>query len=147
MGFTVSTGGGIPGAAASITLLVSSPQLNSDEATTMAVTAIVKDSRNRTLKDQSVSFSADSGSLVVTRETTDANGNAAATLATGGDPTNRTITLSVATDSINATNTVKVVTGTTLSISGAASLSFGDTMPLTIFLKDSAGAGDSGSRL
>ena len=66
-----------------------------------------------------------------------------ATLSTGGDPTNRVIHLTAATGSVSTANTV-TVTGTNLSISGASSLSFGDTTPLTIFLKDSAGAGIPG---
>jgi fibronectin type 3 domain-containing protein len=127
--------------AASIDLLVSNPQLNSDGATTVALTAIVKDSSNRALSGKSVSFSADSGVLAVTSGTTDANGTATATLGTGGNPTNRTIRVSASTGSISAATNNVTVTGTALSISGAASLSSGDTTPLTIFLKDSAGAG------
>jgi hypothetical protein len=137
-----TTPGTTPGtaAAASIDLLVSNPQLNSDGATTVALTAIVKDSGNRALEGQEVSFTADSGVLTVTSGKTGANGMATATLGTGGNPTNRPIHLTAATGSASAANTV-IVTGTALSISGAASLSFGDSTPLTIFLKDSAGAG------
>ena len=51
--------------AASIDLLVSNPQLNSDGATTVALTAIVKDSSNRALVGKAVSFAADSGVLAV----------------------------------------------------------------------------------
>ncbi len=131
--------------AASIQLLVGNPQLDSDVvgAPTVTLTAIVKDSSNRALSGKEVSFSADSGLLAVTSGTTDASGMATATLAAGGDPTNRVIHLTASTGSVPpATNTV-TVTGTNLSISGAASLSSGDSTPLTIFLKDSKGKGIS----
>ena len=129
--------------AASIDLLVSNPQLNSDGATTVTLTAIVKDSSNRALEGKEVSFAADSGVLAVTSGTSNANGTATATLGTGGNPTNRPIHLTATTGSVSAASTV-TVTGTTLSISGAVSLSSGDSTPLTIFLKDSAGAGIAG---
>lgn len=138
-GGTPGGGGGETGASpASIDLLVSSPQLPSDGATPVTLTAVVKDSSNRALEGQTVSFSADSGLVIVTSGTTDANGTATATLGTGGNPTNRLINLTATTGSVSATNAV-TVTGTTLSISGLASLSFGDSTPLTISLKDSAG--------
>jgi len=127
--------------AASIDLLVSNPQLNSDGLTTVTLTAIVKDSSNRALQGKEVSFGADSGVLAVTNATTDINGTATATLGTGGNPTNRPIHLTAATGSVSAPANTVTVTGTTLSVSGAASLSFGDSTPLTIFLKNSAGAG------
>lgn len=135
-----------PTAAAKMALLVSNSQLNSDGATTVALTANVKDGGNRALKDQDVVFSADTGVLVVTSATTDANGNATATLGTPDDPTNRTITVTAVTGNISATNTVNV-TGTTISISGLQSLSFGHSTDLTIFLKNSAGMGIVGKTL
>ncbi len=131
--------------AASIDLLVSNQQLDSDMTGTPSVTltAIVKDSGNRALADKDVSFSADSGIVAVTSGKTDASGKATAALGTGGNPANRVINLSAATGAVSTTNTV-TVTGTNLSLSGAQSLSFGDTTPLTIFLKDSKGIGISG---
>ncbi len=129
-----------PPVPASIDLLVSNAQLNSvvSPPETVTLTAIVKDSGNRTMEGQEVSFTADSGTLTFTSETTGGDGSVTATLGTGGDPTNRVIRLTATSGSISATNTV-TVTGTTLSISGSASLSFGASVPLTIFLKDSAG--------
>jgi fibronectin type 3 domain-containing protein len=129
--------------AASIDLSVSTPQLNSDGATTVTLTAIVKDSSNRALSEKEVSFSADSGVLAVTSGKTGTDGTATATLGTGGNPSNRPIHLTAATGSVSAANTV-TVTGTTLSISGATSLSLGASTPLTISLKNSAGAGITG---
>jgi hypothetical protein len=142
-------GGGAPAsstAPASMVLLAGSPQLDSDGATTVTLTANVKDVGNRALKDQDVVFSTNSGVLVVTNAKTDANGNATATLGTGGDPTNRTITVTATTGGLTVTNTVNV-TGTTISISGLKSISFGDFRDLTIFLKNSAGTGIAGKTI
>jgi hypothetical protein len=142
-------GGGAPAsstAPASMVLLAGSPQLDSDGATTVTLTANVKDVGNRALKDQDVVFSTNSGVLVVTNAKTDANGNATATLGTGGDPTNRTITVTATTGGLTVTNTVNV-TGTTISISGQQSMSFGDTKDLTIFLKNSNGTGIAGKTI
>ena len=131
-----------PALPASMDLLVSNTQLNSDGVSTVTLTALVKDSANRAMKDQDVDFSSSSGLLTVTNEKTDANGTATATLGTGGNPTNRSITVTSTTGAINSTNTVSV-TGTTIDISGLNSLSLGDSTPLTIFLKNSAGIGIS----
>jgi fibronectin type 3 domain-containing protein len=132
--------------AASIQLLVSNPQLDSDiaGAPTVTLTANVLDSNLNLLSGKDVSFKADSGVLLVTRGKTDASGTAQATLGAGGDPANRVINVTAYTAGVSpATNTVNV-NGTNLSISGAASLSSGDSTPLTIFLKDSKGKGISG---
>ena len=123
-----------------IDLLVSNPQLNSDGASTVTLTALVKDSSNRALANQAVAFSATSGLVTVTSATTNASGAATATLGTGADKGNRTITMTAATGTINATNTVNVV-GTTITISGQNSLVLNDSTTLTISLKDSAGNG------
>lgn len=126
-------------AAASVDLLVSSPQCGSDGSSTVAITAIVKSSNNVALKDKTVAFMSDSGTLVVTNGTTDASGTATATLSAAGDKSNRTITITATSDSITATNKVAVV-GTTLAISGQTAMVAGVTTPFLISLKDSAGA-------
>ena len=130
---------------ASIDLLVSNPQLASDMTgtPTVTLTAVVKDSSNRALKEQEVSFTANSGLLTVTNATTDDNGRATATLGTGGDPACRPINLTAAVGTVSAANTVAVA-GTTLSINGLSSLSIGDSTVLTLFLKDSVGVGIAG---
>jgi hypothetical protein len=70
----------------SLTLLTSSPQLPSDGALPVNLTAQVKDANNNLVPDLTVSFSADSGSLSVSQPITDASGQALATLSTVGDP-------------------------------------------------------------
>lgn len=138
-----SSGSSTSSSATSVLLLVSKAQLDSDGASTVTLTAIVKDSSNRALLGETVSFTSDSGLLTIVNDTTGSNGTAEATLGTGGDPTNRRITVNASAGDISVANSIDV-TGTTLSISGSSSLSFGDSTPLTIFLKDSSGTGIPG---
>ncbi|MDQ5984693.1 MAG: hypothetical protein CSYNP_00389 [Syntrophus sp. SKADARSKE-3] len=126
-----------------VVLMSSSPQLNSDGATTVTLTALVRDSSNRAMANQTVAFSASSGNLVVTSSTTDTNGQATATLGTGFDPTNRDISVSATSGSYSAATIVSVV-NTNIDISGLSSLSLNDSVPLIITLKDSSGKGIAG---
>jgi hypothetical protein len=123
-----------------ITLLVSSPQLESSGTTNVTLTALVRDASNNVLSGFPVSFQADSGGVQVVTGTTGPTGTATALLTTGGDPSNRTITLTATTGKLSAQNTVQV-TGTNLSISGAASLVLGRSVTLVILLRDSRGTG------
>lgn len=121
-------------------LLASSSEMNSAGTSTVTLTALVKDSRNRALSGATVDFSADSGSLIVNSATTDASGQATATLGTGGDKSNRTITVTATSGSITSTNTIAVV-GTTIDISGQDGLAYNSSAEYTFTLKDSAGNG------
>jgi len=122
-----------------IDLLVSSPQLGSDSNSSVSLTAIVKDSGNRALSGQTVTFNASSGLISGSPATTDDAGQATATLKTGGDPTNRVITVNAVSGSVTAQITV-TVTGTTVEISGQDSLSLGASATYTVTLKDGAGS-------
>lgn len=145
-GSTPTPPGPISQTPASIDLLVSNSQLNSDGTSTVALTALVKDSANRAMMDQNVDFSSSTGVLIVTSGKTDDKGQAIATLGTGGNPANRSITVTATTGSIRATNIVDV-SGTTIDISGLNSLSLNDSTALTIFLKNSAGVGIQGKTI
>ncbi len=123
-----------------IQLLVSSPQLNSDGSDTVTLTALVKDINNNFLPGVPVRFKADSGGILVLNSVTDFTGTATATLGTAGDPLNRPITVTASTGLLSDENSV-TVTGTTVTFSGANSLVLGDTITLTIFLRDSGGTG------
>lgn len=129
---------------ATITLLASSPQLPSDGALPVNLTAQVKDANNNLVPDLTVSFGADSGNLSVTQPITDVAGQALATLSTLGDPTNRTITVTASvsdgTNTLTDTITVGVI-GTQLTITGPDSLSFGDVGNYAVKLVDAAGNG------
>ncbi len=124
--------------AASLSLLVSSPQLGSGNQTGLEITAIVKDSGNAVKEGESVIFTASSGSLVVSQGTTDANGQAKATLTPGNDFSNRSITISATTGSLSQSTTVDI-TGTAITVSGETTIVLGDQTTLIATLVDSEG--------
>ncbi len=141
-----SPGGGSGGQVANVTLLAASPQLLSDQggATTVTVTAQVKDANNAVLTDIPVTFGATSGSLAVTQPTTDGAGLALAQLSNGTNPANRNITITATAGTISGSVNIAVV-GTTLTITGPASLASGDTGTFAVVAKDSKGAGIAGT--
>jgi hypothetical protein len=128
----------------SLTLLTSNPQIPSDGSTSATITALVKDANNNVMSGVTVAFQADSGSLAITQSKTDDNGLALATLNTGSDPSNRTITVTASVGTTTATVPVGV-TGTTLELSGSASLVLNATGNYSAVLKNSAGIGISGA--
>ena len=127
---------GVSASVASITLLAGSPQIGSSGSARIAITAIVRDSRNNLLEDVPVVFSANSGALEVTQPRTDSAGQAIAMLSPGADYTNRQITVSAATGNLSEAVNVSV-TGTSLAISGETSATLGDQMTITVTLRDS----------
>jgi hypothetical protein len=144
-GTILNPGGGTDGPeVASITLITSSPQLNSDVtgSISVALTALVRDAGNAVVEDVPVTFSTTSGSLTVTQSTTDGSGQALASLTNGQDPTNRAITVTARAGSVTGQVTVNVV-GTTLTLSGPTSLALGDSGTYTVVLRDSQGVGIS----
>ena len=132
-----------PPTPASIDLLVSNSQMPSDNSQKVTLTALVKDSKNRAMAGQTVSFSSEStvdpGIVTVTQATTDASGQAVAHLGTGGNKSYRVITVKAKAGLIEASNTVEV-TGTALYISGQDSIVLANAAEYTVSLKDSAGS-------
>lgn len=126
-------------AAALITLGVSSPTIASDGLSTVDVVATVKNASNVALAGQPVAFStADTGAVLsVTASTTDATGTATAKLAIT-DPTSRAIVVKATSGTISGTVSV-LVTGSSLTLSGATSISFGGNSTYIAALKNSAG--------
>lgn len=123
-----------------ISLITSSSQIPSDGSSNATITALVRGANNQFLPNVAVSFQATSGGLTVTQGTTDANGEAKATLTAAGDPTNRQITVTATAGSTNATVNVDV-TGTRLAVTGPASLVLGAQGTYTVSLSD---AGNNG---
>jgi hypothetical protein len=137
-------GGGGPSSAATLSLLTSSPQIPSDGSADATITALVRDSSNNVLADQSVVFTASSGALVVSQPaTTDQNGVLTATLGTAGDPTNRTITVTGMSGNASSTVTVSIV-GTALALNGPASLPQGTSQQYNVVLTDAGAKGIGG---
>lgn len=134
-----------------LTLLTSSPTIPSDNSSGATISAVVKDSNNNLLAGVPVSFQADSGAIVAVQTTagagasvpagtTDANGMAQATVSTPGDPSNRTINVTASAGS--ATASLKVaVTGTTLTLTGPATLVLNNTASFAVLLTNSSGKG------
>jgi hypothetical protein len=136
-----------------IVLLTSSPQMPSNNSKPATITAIVQGANNQLLPGVVLTFQASTGAISpvqttagaaastpVPAGTTDANGVAQATLSTPGNETNRTITVTVTAGSTIQTLQVAVV-GTTLSVSGPASIVLNANGAYSVSLTDSAGNG------
>lgn len=124
-----------------VTLLTDSPQIPSDGSKVATITAYVRDANNNLVSGQAVTFTASSGSLAITRGTTDASGTAVATLNPFGDPTNRAITVTAKASTATANVTVNV-TGTKLTIGGPTALVVGTSAAsYTVTLADAGGNG------
>jgi hypothetical protein len=135
-----------------IELIASSPQLPSDTTglTTVTITAVAKDTNNNIVTGIPIIFSADSGSILILPQVTPPGGSGSglvtAALSNGSDPSNRTITVTASDGNVTGTITVDVV-GSTLVITGPASLASGDTGDYTIVLEDSNGIGIQGEAI
>lgn len=129
--------GGTPTAdIASVTVLTSRPQIDSDGSSEATITALVRDSNNSVVSDIGVVFSASSGSIAAGANTTDATGTVTATLSTGGDPTARDVTVTaIANGNVQDSVTV-VVSGVTVKIDGAPNLPLSDQAVYTVTLTD-----------
>ncbi len=138
-----------PGAAeviiATLSLLTSDPGINSDGSETATITALVLDEANNVMEDVPISFSADSGSLVITQPAvTGSDGTLTAALTPGGNPTNRTITVTATAAGVTATINVSVV-GTTVEILGSPSLPVGQSNTYDVVVSDAGGNPISGA--
>ncbi|UGQ46778.1 beta strand repeat-containing protein [Massilia endophytica] len=131
---------------ASVLLTASAASMPSSglDGTEVTLTAVVKDSGNNVLPNQTVSFTADSGNVSNTTRVTDANGVVTEKLSTKGNATPRTITVRASAGGVNSNDIkVNVVAGSqsltlttdsgTLQSSGAA----GSEVTVTALVKDS----------
>lgn len=137
-----SSSGATASTAASLSLLVSSPQMNSDGKTDVVITVLAKDANNVGVAAQPVTVTASSGSVVLDALVTDVSGKVTGKLSALGDPSNRDITLTAISGSARSTNVVSV-NGTSIQVSGSASLVFGKSTDIQFTLTDSSGAGVS----
>ena len=139
------TGGGTGAAidVSAVSVLASSPSLPSDPGQSLDITVVVRDVNNVAVGGVTVILSSDSGILTVLDPITNANGVVSAQINAGGDPSTRTITISADANGVVGSVGIDVL-GTTLSLSGAASLAQGDSAPYTIVLSDAGGNGISG---
>lgn len=127
----------------SISLIASSNILPSDGATQVLLTVLLRDANNNAVADAPVTFSADSGLLVVIPTTDDGSGLPRAELSTGGDPTRRAITVTATSGGLSDTVLINV-TGTQLTLQGPDNVIQGDEARFTARLQNSAGQGIAG---
>jgi hypothetical protein len=130
-------------AANTLELLVSSPQLDSDNSEQVTLTALARDANNNAIPNVNVTFAASSGLIIPVSGTTDANGRATALLETAGDQTNRQITVTAVAGALDS-EAIVAVTGTTVTLSGPSTLVLGQTTRLSILLRDAGGNPISG---
>ena len=116
-----------------MTLTVDSPTLATDGVGTVTVRATVKDSSNAAVAGETVTFSADSGTLSSASETTSTDGVATVTFNTDDDKSNRIATITAKFGSLTAINTVSIQ-GTTLAFSDQAGV-VGQSMSMVVTLK------------
>lgn len=128
-----------PGVPATIELTKSAPSISSDGRQAVRLFATVKDAGNVALSDVPVSFSASGtgASISVVNPATDDNGQAEASLSID-DPTNRTITVTATAAGQTASTDVLVV-GTTVAVSGPASMVVGQPTVFQVAVKDASG--------
>lgn len=129
--------------AAAVDVTSSKLQLDSGVGDSAVITVVVKKAGSVVLPDAPVTLVASSGSLAVASATTNSAGVVTATLTPGSsvaDKANRTITVTATSGSVSSAVTVQVA-GTTVSYSGATSLSVGSSpTSLKVLLKDAKGA-------
>ena len=138
--FTTTTGGGpapTASAATTVDVLASAVQVGSggDQVT---ISAVVKGAGNVSLAAAPVTFSTDSGTLSSVSGVTDAAGVATAVLTAGADKSNRSLTVTVNSGAV-AGSIVLPVAGTTLSYSGATTVTLGSQTIVAIKATDSKG--------
>jgi hypothetical protein len=136
-----------PPTVGTLTLTTSSPTLPSDNSLSATITAIVRDAQNRLLTNVPVNFSSSTGAIATSGTgTTNASGQATATLTTPGDPSNRAIVVSATAGAVTQTINVDVA-GTTLTVAGPPTLALNASGTYTITLVDSAARGIGGRPL
>ena len=138
-------GGGTTGSTGTrVQLLVSNPQIPSAGSNTVDITAVVLDVSGQAVTGMFVAISTGTDPSAFTSQTSnnglsDANGLVTAKLNVGSNKTNRVITLTATTADGATISTNVTVVGTTISVSGTSTLTFGSNTTLTFSLKDSAG--------
>lgn len=125
---------------ASVELTKSAPSISSDGRQAVRLFATVKDSGNTALAGVPVAFTASGtgSSITIVNAKTDANGQAEAALSID-DPTNRTITVTATAGGRSGSTQIEVV-GTTVAISGPASVVVGEPATFQVTVRDASGA-------
>jgi hypothetical protein len=99
--------------ASQLTIATSAQTIASDGSDAATITAFARDATNNLISNVPVVFTATSGGLTGSTGSTNATGEATATLSTAGDPTTRTITVTATSGTLTATVNVRVQPGGT----------------------------------
>jgi hypothetical protein len=133
--------------AASIRLFASSQQLASSGAQSIELSAIAKDENNNLVEGVTINFASDSGALEKiindagdSSNVTGPDGKVKMKLSTQDEPSNRVILVTVTSGDITDSLEIEVV-GTTLSLTGSASLALNDETSYIVNVLDSDGNG------
>lgn len=121
-------------------LTASSGSLPSAGGTAVQIKALVLDANNVVMPATKITFATDSGSLSASQVTTDANGVASVSLATGTDPTTRTINVSGSVAGAPTTSVQVNVVGTRISVNAPSTVNLGASSDVTVALFDSSDA-------
>jgi hypothetical protein len=127
-----------PTAVASITLTPTSTTMGTSTASSVGLTAVVKDSLGRLLAGEAVNFQTTNADLVQDDTQTDAGGKVTATLTPGTDKSNRSISVTATAGDYSASTTI-TAQGTSIAISGPTTALFNQPQELTLVLRDSDG--------
>jgi len=125
----------------SIDLFANPIRINTSSSASAAITARVKNENGVLLADVPVTFAApQGGTLQVTQATTDDAGIATAQLTGDNDRKNTTLTVNASAGGVSESVAIEV-TGTTLTLKGPQSISFGNSDSYQAVLLDSEGNG------
>jgi len=130
-----------------LSLSLDTPTIQTDGSSEVAVSATVKDSKNNLISGVDVTFSADSGALLVTTPKTGADGIAKAIFNSNGNKTNRKVTITATVGALPPKTTELEVQGTRLGFGGDSSAVRGKTVSMTVTLLDGAGKGVNGEKI
>jgi hypothetical protein len=135
---------------AALEVFTSSPELTTAANSSISFNVTAKDANSQAIPNQTVTFSATSGSLVgaLPAPATGSSGQpiTSVSLSSGADRSNRTITVTVSAGTVTQKITVPV-TGTTIGISGASFVLLNSSTTFTVKALDSAAQPIAGATL
>lgn len=142
-----TTGGTTTATPAQLSLLLSTPTIQTDGSAEVTISATVKDSKNAIISGATVNFSVDSGTLLASSATTGANGVATVAFNSNDNKTNRTVSITAIAGTLAPVTTTLVVQGTRLNFGGDSAAVRGKTVAMTVSLLDGAGKAVVGQRI
>lgn len=141
VGFESAGGGSIDNQEpATLDFYTSALQLASSGSDEVELIALTKNAANVLLAGVEVSFSSNSGELLINDSVTGPDGTARAKLTSRNNPENRTITVTAESGALSQEIAIQVI-GTEVKINAPSSVTLDDNAPVTIVVADSDGVG------